>query len=187
MSSRFDVFETPLAGLVVVERKPRGDERGFVERLFCADDLGPLWGQRSVKQVNRSVTLRGATVRGMHYQRPPDGEVKLISCLRGEVFDVVVDVRAGSPTFLHWHCERLSAENRRSLLVPEGFAHGFQTMTDDCEMLYFHSASYAPESECGLNPLDPTLGIQWPLPIGALSARDNGHAPIDKAFRGVAM
>lgn len=187
MTERFDVIDTPLAGLKVVERKPVGDERGFLERLFCAAELAPVWGKRRVEQANRSFTAGKATLRGMHFQRPPDAETKLISCLRGEVFDVVVDVRAGSPTFLRWHGERLSADNRRSLLVPEGFAHGFQTMTEDCEMLYFHSAAYSPDAEDGLHPLDPVLAIEWPLPAGTLSPRDRSHAPLSGAFRGVVL
>ena len=106
-------------------------------------------------QINHTLTGRRGTVRGMHYQRPPHAETKFISCLRGEVFDVAVDLRHDSPTFLRWHAEVLSAENHRTLVVPEGFAHGFQTLAEDCELLYLHTAAFAADSEGALNANDP--------------------------------
>jgi dTDP-4-dehydrorhamnose 3,5-epimerase len=123
----------------------------------------------------------------MHFQNPPHAECKLVSCLRGEVWDVAVDVRAGSSTFLQWHAVRLSAANGKALLIPEGFAHGFQALTDDAELLYCHSEPHAPAAERGLNPVDPRLAIAWPLPVGQLSARDAGHPMIDQAFEGVRL
>jgi dTDP-4-dehydrorhamnose 3,5-epimerase len=111
--------------------------------------------------------------------------MKLVSCIRGEVWDVAVDIRAGSPTFLRWHAERLSADNRQAMLIPEGFAHGFQTLTADVEMLYCHSTAHAPGAEGGLNPRDPKLAIAWPLEIGEISERDAGHAPLTDSFTGV--
>jgi dTDP-4-dehydrorhamnose 3,5-epimerase len=121
----------------------------------------------------------------MHFQPPPHSEMKLVSCVRGEVFDVAVDLRRGSPTFLRWHAERLSADNNRALLIPQGFAHGFQALTDDAELIYCHSAAYDAASEGGLNPRDPRLAIAWPLPITELSARDAQAAMLDAAFTGM--
>jgi dTDP-4-dehydrorhamnose 3,5-epimerase len=111
--------------------------------------------------------------------------MKLVSCLRGEVWDVAVDLRPDSPTYLAWHAERLSADNRQALLIPEGFAHGFQALTDDVELLYCHSAAYAPQAERGLDALDPRLAIPWPLPLAERSPRDEGLPRIDASFTGV--
>jgi dTDP-4-dehydrorhamnose 3,5-epimerase len=126
------------------------------------------------------------TVRGLHFQHPPHAELKLVSCIRGEVFDVVIDIRTGSQNFLRWHGEHLSAGNNRALLIPEGFAHGFQALSDDVELIYCHSAPYAATAaEGGLNPQDPKLGIDWPLPIVELSVRDTQHPRLDGSFAGV--
>jgi dTDP-4-dehydrorhamnose 3,5-epimerase len=187
MSGRFEIRETPLAGLVAIRRLPRSDPRGFFERFFCADELAPAGWTGPVAQINRTLTAGQGTLRGLHFQHPPHAEKKLVSCLRGEVFDVAVDIRAGSPTFLHWHAEILSGDNHTSLLIPEGFAHGFQTRTPDVEMLYLHSAPYAPGAEGGLRPDDPRLAVAWPDPVALLSERDAGHALIDETFQGVIL
>jgi dTDP-4-dehydrorhamnose 3,5-epimerase len=186
MSTRFDILETPLAGLRVLQRNPIGDSRGYLERLYCSAELQTLAPGKVIVQINHTLTASRGTVRGMHFQRPPHAEVKFVSCLRGEVFDVAVDLRYHSPTFLHWHAEWLSADNHKTLVIPEGFAHGFQTLTDDCEMLYFHTAAYQPEAEGGLNAQDPRLAIQWPLPVVGLSPRDAMHPLLDNDFTGVA-
>ena len=183
--NRFSIHDLPLAGLKLVERTRMGDARGFLSRLFCAEELAAAGWRTPIAQINHAGTAGRGTVRGMHYQRPPHAEMKLVSCLRGEVWDVAVDLRAGSKTFLRWHAERLSADNRRALLIPEGFAHGFQTLTGDVELLYCHAAAYAPESEAGLNPQDPRLQIGWPLPIAALSERDSKHAWLTPDFEGI--
>lgn len=180
--SRFVVEKTPLEGLKVLRRQPIGDERGFLERMFCSDELKPIIGQRSVAQINHTLTASVGTVRGLHLQHPPHGEMKLVTCLRGEVFDVAVDLREGSPTFLQWRGVILNENNHCTLCIPEGFAHGFQTMTDDCEMIYLHTAAYVPEAEVGLNALDPRLGIAWPMPIAERSARDQQHAMLTSDF-----
>jgi len=186
VSDRFEIVDTPLPQLMLVRRKPIGDSRGYLERLFCADELKAVMGDKGIKQVNRTLTVKRGTVRGMHFQYPPHSELKLVSCLRGEVFDVAVDVREGSATFLHWHGETLSGANHKALLIPEGFAHGFQTLTDDCEMLYFHTASYQPGAEGALNARDPALAIDWPQPISELSPRDAAHPLLQDEFHGVA-
>lgn len=187
MSDRFDVRGTALPGVHLVQRKALTDERGWLERMFDSGELAGVVGTRSIVQVNRTVTRIATTVRGMHFQIQPSAEAKIVSCLRGEVFDVAVDVRRDSPTFLQWHAEVLSGENRRSLFIPEGFAHGFQSLVDDCELLYFHTAVYDPAAERGLHPLDPRLGIAWPLTIEHLSERDASFPPIGPEFGGMAV
>jgi dTDP-4-dehydrorhamnose 3,5-epimerase len=183
--SRFSILETPLPGLVRVQRHPVGDARGHLARLFCADDLCGAGWHGPVAQINHTRTTRAGTLRGLHFQHPPHAEIKLVSCLRGEVWDVAVDLRRGSPTFLRWHAEKLSADNGMALLIPRGFAHGFQTLGDDAEMLYCHSAAYAPAAEGGLHPLDERLAIAWPLAVSEISARDAAHARLDAEFEGI--
>jgi len=186
MTARLTFSPTPLAGLMVIQRKPIVDERGLFERLFCADEFAVEKIQMSVVQANRTVTTRKGTVRGMHFQHPPHAETKIVSCLAGKVFDVAVDLRRGSPTFLRWHAEELSAGNHKSLLIPAGFAHGLQTLEDGCELLYFHNAAYAPDAEGGIQPLDPRIGITWPLPITEMSQRDRNHSALTSDFKGLA-
>lgn len=174
-----------MQGLFRVQRQRMGDARGFLSRLFCADELRNAGWHKPVAQINHTYTARRGTVRGMHFQHPPHAEMKLVSCVRGEVWDVAVDLRAGSPTFLHWHAERLAAENGSALLIPEGFAHGFQALTDDAELIYCHSMAYAPQAEGGLNPRDSRLGIGWPLEITEISARDAAHSLLGPQFKGL--
>lgn len=172
--SRFNRLPTPLAGLVVIERKQQGDERGFFSRFFCRDELRDLGADGSIAQINHTLTRIKGAIRGLHFQRPPHDETKFVSCLSGAVFDVAVDIRPNSPTYLQWHGELLSADNARSMMIPGGFAHGFQTLTNDCELLYLHDKPYAPGAEAGLNPLDPRLAIAWPLEVTQMSERDRG-------------
>jgi dTDP-4-dehydrorhamnose 3,5-epimerase len=181
------LHRTPIADLVVVERVSRVDARGSLTRIFCGEELAAAGWRVAIAQINQTVTRTRGTVRGLHYQCPPHAEVKLVSCLRGAVWDVAVDLRRGSPTFMHWHAEELSAENRHAMLIPEGFAHGMQSLTDDAELLYCHSASYAPHAEAGLHPRDPRIGVTWPLPIAALSERDAAHPPLPNDFEGLRL
>lgn len=185
--SRFQLSLLPLHGVVRVDRQRLGDSRGYLSRFFCADELRQAGWHKRVAQVNHTYTARRGVVRGMHFQRPPFAEMKLVSCLRGAVWDVAVDLRIGSPTFLRWHAELLSAENGRALLIPEGCAHGFQAQTDDVELLYLHSEPYTAEAEGGLHPLDPLLGISWPLDITELSERDQRHAFAGPEFTGLEL
>jgi dTDP-4-dehydrorhamnose 3,5-epimerase len=187
MAGRFDFISTPLAGLTVIQRKSIIDERGFFERLFCMDELCEAGIHKPIVQINRSLTRRAGAVRGMHFQYPPHAETKIVSCLRGEIFDVAVDIRAGSPTLLRWHGEVLSAANGKSLLIPEGFAHGFQTLTHDCELLYLHTELYTPEAEGALNAQDTRLGITWPTAILEMSDRDRSHSFMGTDFAGVQL
>lgn len=183
--NRLLVKETPLTGLKIVERSRIGDERGFLARCFCSSELLSAGWRKPVAQANLTRTERQGTVRGLHYQVPPHAEMKLVACLRGAVWDVAIDLRKGSSTFLQWHAEELSEENGRALLIPEGFAHGFQTLCGGVEMLYFHSAAHHPESEAGLSPLDPGFAIPWPEEIIVLSDRDRFHPPLSETFAGV--
>lgn len=185
--SRFEITDLSLSGLKRIERKNIGDSRGFFSRVFCADDLAEAGWTKPIAQINLNRTSRTGSLRGMHFQYAPHAEMKLVNCIRGRIFDVAVDLRAGSPTFLQWHGEELSAENRRSLLIPEGFAHGFQTLTDDCEVLYMTSHPYAPDAEGGIGALDPMVGITWPLEIADISERDSNHPALTPAFEGIAL
>jgi len=185
--SRFVIEKTPIDGLHVIQRKPIGDERGYLERMFCGDELKPIIDKHNIMQINHTITGKAGTVRGMHFQHPPHAEMKLVSCLRGEVFDVAVDLRKGSPTFLNWHAEVLTETNHKTFLIPEGFAHGFQTLTEDCELLYLHTAAYAPDAEAGLDALDPRLAIDWPMHIAERSARDQHYAMLTSEFLGLSV
>jgi dTDP-4-dehydrorhamnose 3,5-epimerase len=185
--SRFEIVDLPLHGLKRIERAPVADARGFLARLFSAEDLALAGWTGPVAQINHSRTVRAGTVRGLHFQRPPLAEMKLVTCLSGAVWDVAVDLRAGSPTFLSWHGEILSAENNRALLIPEGFAHGFQALIANTELIYCHSAPFAPDAEGALNPLDPELAIAWPQPITDMSERDRGHPPLGAGFEGIVL
>lgn len=183
--SRFEIEDLPLHGLKRITRQRLGDARGFLSRLFCADELAQAGWHEPIAQVNHTYTATRGTVRGMHFQYAPACETKLVSCLRGEVWDIAVDLRRGSPTLLHWHAEPLSATNGRALLIPKGFAHGFQALTDDVELLYLHSVAYSRIAEAGLNPNDPALSITWPLSIGTISTRDAQHTLLDMKFEGL--
>jgi dTDP-4-dehydrorhamnose 3,5-epimerase len=183
--SRFSIHGTPLAGLKLIERKPIGDERGFLQRLFCQESFESLLGGKTIRQVNHTVTRKAGTIRGMHFQYPPNSEIKIVSCLKGKVWDVAVDLRKGSPTFLKYHAVTLSEDMPYSCFIPEGFAHGFQALTLDCKLIYFHTADYDVASEGMLNALDPALGIQWPVVITERSMRDEQHAMLPDSFAGV--
>lgn len=183
--ARFNFLATPLDGLMVVQRKLREDSRGWLSRLYCIDEFHSVGFTKPIVQMNHTLTRNSGSVRGMHYQLPPHCEAKVVSCLKGRVFDVAVDLRRNSPTFLKWHGEELSEENRRSLVIPEGFAHGFQTLADDCELLYLHTAAYVPDAEGALNPMDLRLAICWPLEVTELSDRDRSHPNLSADYAGI--
>ena len=185
--SRFDFIPTPLTGLTLVQRKVTEDHRGFLSRFYCVNEFREAGINTSIAQINHTLTKNKGTVRGMHFQNPPHAETKLVSCLQGEVFDVAVDLRQDSLTFLHWHGVILSALNRQSLLIPEGFAHGFQALSQNCELIYLHTAAYHPETEGALNVADPRLNITWPLAITEISERDRNHKLIEQDFQGIIL
>ena len=185
--SRFAFTSTPLAGLTVIQRKPIEDDRGFLCRFYCAEDFREAGLWKPIAQINHTFTRKKGAVRGLHFQSPPHTEAKVVSCLKGEIYDVAVDIRHGSPTFLCWYAEVLSADNTKSLLIPEGFAHGFQTLTEECELIYLHTASYEPYAEGGLNVRDPRFAIAWPLNIAELSNRDLSYACVGDQFEGIRL
>ena len=173
--------ETGLAGAFIVDLEPRADDRGFFARTFCQREFAARGLQAGVAQANVARSTRKGTLRGMHFQYPPDAEAKLVRATRGAALDIIVDLRPESPTFLRHTAVRLSADDHRALYVPERFAHGYQTLEDDTEVYYQASAFYAPESEGGLSPFDPRLALPWPLPVSALSARDTAWRHLEEA------
>lgn len=185
--ARFYTTDTGFDCLIQVSHPALSDRRGSLTRLFCTEELRELGFDSDIAQINLTHTAKAGTFRGFHYQVPPHSEIKMITCIRGAVQDIVVDLRAQSPTFLKHFTTVLSAENEQSLIVPRGFAHGFQSLCDDCEMLYFHSDSHEPQSEAGINYQDPRLSIQLPLEISCISERDQNFALIDNSFRGISI
>ena len=168
-------------GPMLVQRRPFADERGAFARIFCAEALAEIGWPGPVAQINHSRTDKAGTLRGMHYQRPPHAEAKLVVCIRGAVHDVAVDIREDSAARFQHAGVKLSAEAGTAIYIPQGFAHGFQALTDDVEMIYIHSAAYNQPFEAGLNHSDPKLGIVWPLPVANVSARDAGFPMLDPA------
>ena len=166
-------------GPMLVRRKPFADERGAFARIFCAEALAEIGWPGPVAQINHSRTDKAGTLRGVHYQRPPHAEAKLVVCIRGAIHDVAVDVREDSPALYAHIGTELSAETGTAIYIPEGYAHGFQALTDDVELIYIHSAAYNQEYEAGLRHDDPVLDIAWPLPVTGLSVRDASHPKIE--------
>lgn len=162
----------PLVGAYVIELELLEDERGFFARSFCQDEFAAHGLNPCLAQCNVSFNRRRGTLRGMHFQGAPHEEAKLVRCTQGAIWDVVVDLRASSPTFKRWHAVELSAANRRSLYVPEGVAHGFQTLTEDSEVLYLMSTSFRPEAARGVRWDDPAFGIDWPIAQPFMAERD---------------
>lgn len=183
-----NLVPTRLAGVMVARTEVRVDLRGSFTRFFCENDLGAAVAGHHVVQINHSRTAQRGAIRGMHYQRPPFVEMKLVRCLRGAVWDVAVDLRAGSPTFLQWHAIELTPENAWMMIVPERCAHGVQALSPECELLYLHTAQYTPDAEAGVAWNDPRIGIEWPLSLpveGGLSDRDRSLPRLAADFTGV--
>ena len=180
-------INTPLQGLFEIQTDASSDTRGKFTRLFCEQDFGHARPHLHFTQINLSDTRQKGTIRGMHFQAPPVAEAKLIRCLRGHVFDVAVDVRHGSRTFLQWHAIELSEQNERAIFIPEGFAHGFQTLCNDAQLLYMHTAPWSKQHEYGLRQDDPRLAIRWPLPATAVSEKDAHYDLIESGFAGIRL
>lgn len=178
-------LKTPLSSAYIIELEPIRDERGFFARMFCKNDFRQMGFDKEIVQINHSLTRQKGAIRGLHYQLPPTCETKIIRCIHGAVFDVMVDIRANSPTYLQWFGVELTEENMRMAFIPDGLAHGFQTLAENSELLYHHSAFYSIEHERGLRFDDPLLAIRWPLPAGVVSAKDQGYALLDETFRGI--
>jgi dTDP-4-dehydrorhamnose 3,5-epimerase len=174
-------IETQLPGAWVIELEEIEDERGWFARTFDAEEFRARDLNLNVVQCNASFNHRAGTVRGMHYQAEPHGESKLVRCVRGAIFDVAVDLREDSPTFRNWHGVELSAENRLAFYIPAGLAHGFQTLSDDCEVLYKMGNPYVPEATRGVRWDDPAFGIEWPAVDGerTVSERDSSYSSLE--------
>ncbi len=167
------IFPTPIEGAYVVETDIIQDIRGSFQRAFCTNELARLLEGRVVQQINISYTGTPGAIRGLHFQTTPCDEIKFVRCLRGRVWDVALDLREESKTFLQWHAEELSPWNAKMMMIPEGCAHGFQVLgTEGSELLYLHTAPYAPDHEAGVRYDDPAFGIPWPLALTSISPRD---------------
>ena len=164
--------ESTLAGAYVIDIEPIEDTRGFFARTWCQEEFEAHGLNTRLSQMNLSYNARAGTIRGLHFQREPFAEAKLVHCISGSVFDVAVDIRPDSPNYLKWIAEKLTADNHRMFYIPEGFAHGFQTMEDDTKLLYMFSEFYSPECEDGLRFDDSAIGIDWPRPVALISDKD---------------
>jgi dTDP-4-dehydrorhamnose 3,5-epimerase len=164
--------ETKLKGAFILDIEPKRDQRGFFARTYCAQELAAHGLEPTIAQCSLCLNFQKGTLRGMHYQVPPATEVKLVRCTRGAIYDVILDLRSDSPTFLEHIAVELSADNGRMLYVPALFAHGYQCLTDDAEVFYQISEFYAPELGRGLRYDDPALDIQWPLPVSMVAEKD---------------
>ncbi|MDR2754396.1 MAG: dTDP-4-dehydrorhamnose 3,5-epimerase [Planctomycetaceae bacterium] len=167
--------ELKLQGTYKIDLEPHGDERGWFARLFCANELKEIGLTKPIVNINLSYTQQKGTIRGLHFQYPPDCEIKIVKCIRGVIWDCMVDIRKDSPTFLQWDAIELSSANNKMIYIPEGFAHGFQTLTEDTELLYFVTAFYSPKNEDGLRFDDAQLHIDWQLKATVVSERDRKH------------
>jgi dTDP-4-dehydrorhamnose 3,5-epimerase len=178
------VKDTKIDGVKIIHSEPFRDDRGFFNRIFCQKELEAIRPNITIVQINHSMTKTKGTIRGMHFQYPPCAEMKIVRCVKGSLFDVAVDLRKSSPTFLQWHGEVLSARNMKALVVPEGFAHGFQSLEDDTEAVYLSTAFYCKEAEDAVRYSDPAFGIKWPLEVTAISEKDAKH-PFLSDFKGI--
>jgi dTDP-4-dehydrorhamnose 3,5-epimerase len=174
-----------LAGAYSIELLPKVDERGSFLRVFCQREFRNIRPDLGFVQINMSDNKNKGTIRGMHYQLAPSAEAKLVSCVAGRVLDVIVDIRRGSPTFLRHVTIELSPENNRLVFIPEGFAHGFQTLCDDSRLIYFHTQFYDPDREAGIHYADPAVGIEWPLDDVVASRKDRARPALSSSFNGI--
>lgn len=181
------IRKSPLEGVLIIESTPFRDHRGFFTRLYCENELAAILGNRKIVQINLSSTCLAGALRGLHFQVPPQAEMKLVRCLKGRVWDVVVDLRQSSDTFLQWHAEEITSANNIMVIIPEGCAHGFQVLEPGSELLYLHTNFYNPEYEAGIPYNDPMLNIPWPVAITDISKRDSFHPALKPDFKGIAV
>jgi len=177
--------KTPFEGVYIILPQLIKDQRGGFGRIFCENEFKRIDYLNNIVQINYSHTKEIGTVRGMHYQKPPMMEIKMVKCLSGSIYDVIIDLREGSRTFLKWHSEILSKENGYMIYIPKGFAHGFQTLEPNCELMYFHTEFYSPDLESAVRFDDPRIRIKWPLDVNGVSYRDRSHALLPEEFKGV--
>jgi dTDP-4-dehydrorhamnose 3,5-epimerase len=174
-----------LKGSYLIEIQPYKDERGWFGRFYCKDEFRQIGHNKEWVQMNHSVTYQKGAVRGMHFQIAPYREVKMVRCIAGSVYDVIIDLRKDSATFLKWFGAELSAGNKRMMYIPEGFAHGFQCLSNDCELIYFHTEYYKPGFEGGIRYDEPAVKVEWPLDVTTISERDQLHPILDENFKGI--
>lgn len=178
-------IKTKLKDLYIIQSEPFEDDRGRFYRILCKNELKEIGHTKEIVQINHSLTTQKGTIRGMHFQYPPKAEIKFVKCINGKVFDVAIDLRKNSPTFLEWYGELLSAKNLKMMYIPEGFAHGFQTLEENSELLYFHTEFYSPKHEGGIRYNDPLIGINWPLEVSYLSEKDKNYKLLNESFEGI--
>ena len=180
MGVNFKIKETSLNGVFLFERIAHVDQRGTFEKLFCSEELGDIWGKKKIKQSNISFSKNIGTIRGLHYQFGKYSECKLVTCIKGSIFDVILDLRTASDTYGSWRAFELTEKNRQTIFIPEGFAHGFQTLEDNVIVNYCHSAQYNKTHEGGVNVFDKKLNINWPIKKYILSKRDQAFPSLTK-------
>ena len=178
-------ISTPIKGLFIVRTIRIEDERGHLSRLFCSREIEGFGWRSPLNQVNFTRTLQEGTVRGFHFQRQPHAEYKYVRCIRGEVFDVALDLRENSKSFLQTFSQTLTDENDLGFLIPPGVAHGFQSLTNNTELLYMHSEFYVPDSDCGINPMDPQVSAEWPREISTISQKDASQPFLPLNYKGM--
>ena len=177
--------ETKLKGSYIITPTPVGDNRGWFARTYCKREFEPIMRDAEWVQINHSFSSERGAIRGMHFQIGEHQEIKLVRCIAGAVYDVIIDIRTGSPTFMQWVGVELNAQNKNMIYVPRGFAHGFQTLTKDAELIYHHSNYYSPDREAGIRYNDQKVSIDWPLIPTTISERDLNHKLIDESFTGL--
>ncbi len=184
---QFDLklIPTAIQGVMIAENSIFEDSRGAFSRLFCEIELAPVLADRKIVQINQSMTHQVGAVRGLHYQHQPNAEMKMIRCIKGKVWDVAVDLRRGSSTFLHWVGQELTEGKSEMMIIPEGCAHGFQVLDVDSQLLYLHTASYTPETEGAIRYDDPLIAIDWPVNVTDLSQRDQSQSLLLNTFQGL--
>ena len=182
------IFEnTSIKDLIIIKNNIFKDNRGSLSRIFCDDFFSKIGWNNSIAQINHTITKTRGTIKGMHYQIPPLSEKKLVKCIKGKIFDVAIDLRKESETFLKWHSEILSEEDSKSKLIPEGLAHGYQSLSDNCHIIYCHTVPYSKDHERAVNPLDKKIDIKWPIDINLISIKDQNTKMIDENFKGVVL
>ena len=186
--SRFIFTPTAISGVYIIEPKPIKDSRGYYERYFCVEDFKEIGLNKPIVQINHSKTLVKGCIRGFHYQNPPYAEVKIIRCIKGAIFDVALDLRKNSPTFLQYVSVELNEENNKYLYIPKGCAHGFQTLKENTELIYIVSEFYNTEADSVINPFDESVSMKWPLELAEISQKDKEAPSIkDSKFEGLIL
>lgn len=174
--------ELPLKGAYKIELDKKGDDRGFFARFFCVNEFAEYQLDSKIVQINNSLSKDNGTLRGIHYQLPPKSETKILRCLSGSIYDVIIDLRKDSPTYLKWHAEELTEDNRTMMYVPKEFGHGFITTSQNTEVIYLVTEFYAPDMERGIRWNDPQFDIQWPIKPIVISEKDKNHPDFDESF-----